>query len=303
MGSDAFVILVVDDEPVLRMILRDNLEMSGYQVEEAEDGQQAWEILDAEPERYGAVVLDRMMPRLDGLGLLKQVKADDRLQFIPVILQTALGQQNEILEGLQAGAYYYLIKPYDNEVLASVVGTALADFQRHHLVLEQVSLGLSSLNLMRHAEYVVRTPEDARTLAASLSHAFPHPARAAMGLLELLMNAVEHGNLEIGYESKTRLQGEDLWEQEIQRRLGDPIYADREVTIKLLRTPQTLQLEIQDQGSGFNWQDYLELSAERAGDTHGRGIAMARALSFDSLEYLGNGNQVRVSVKLAQTPA
>lgn len=298
MGSDSFVVLVVDDEPVLRLILRDNLEMSGYPVEEAEDGQQAWEMLNATPDRYGTIVLDRMMPRLDGLGLLKKVKADERLQFIPVILQTALGKQNEILEGLQAGAYYYLIKPYDNEVLASVVDTALCDFQRHHLVLEQVNLGLSSLNLMRHAEYAIQTPQQARTLAASLSHAFPHPARAAMGLVELLLNAVEHGNLEIGYELKSRLQAEDRWEEEVVSRLGDPAYTDREVTVRLTRTASALQIEIQDQGRGFNWQDYLELSTERTGDTHGRGIAMTKALSFDSLEYLGKGNQVKVSVKL-----
>ncbi len=300
MHQEQLKVLVVDDEPNLRMILRENLEMAGYQVEEAEDGEQAWQRLESDPSQYGVIVLDRMMPKLDGLELLQRMKSDSRLQVIPVVMQTALGQQHHILEGLQAGAYYYLVKPYESQVLASVVATAFADFKRHQEVVEKVHLGLSTLGLLRNAEYCFHTPDEARSLAACLSNAFPEPQRVAMGLLELFINAVEHGNLSLGYDLKGKLQAENIWQEEIQRRLSDPLYADRRVHVRVKRLSDALQVEVEDQGEGFDWKNYLEMSAERAADTHGRGIALAKALSFDSLEYLGKGNQVRVSARIAR---
>jgi hypothetical protein len=59
-----------------------------------------------------------------------------------------------------------------------------------------------------------------------------------------------------------------------------------------------MAVTIIDQGDGFNWQPYLEFSPERAFDLHGRGVAMSKAASFDSLEYQGNGNTVVTRVKL-----
>jgi CheY-like chemotaxis protein len=297
-NQQLFRILVVDDEPNLRMILRENLEIEGYLVDEAEDGEQAWQRLDSEPGRYGAVVLDRMMPNLDGLALLQRIKGDTRLHVIPVIMQTALGQKHQMLEGLRAGAYYYLVKPYDSQLLTSVVGTAIGDYLRHQSIVDQVHLGVSTIGLLRHAEYSFRTPDEARSLAASLSNAFPQPERVAMGLLEIFFNAVEHGNLGLGYELKGKLQAEDGWQEEIQRRLKDPAYADRRVTVKVTRLRDALQVEVEDEGAGFDWQDYLEMSEDRAFDTHGRGIALAKAMSFKTLEYLGKGNRVRVSASI-----
>lgn len=298
MKHESLSILVVDDEPDLRMILRENLEQAGYAVTEAQDGEQAWRRLDASPQDYGAIILDRMMPNLDGLGLLRRIKADERLSVIPVILESALGRREQIVEGLQAGAYYYLVKPYEHQVLLSVVGTAIADYLRHRSVVEQAHLSLSTLGLLRKAEYCYQTPKEARALAACLSNAFPQPERVAMGLLELFINAVEHGNLGLGYELKGQLQAENRWQEEIERRLADPVYAQRYVQIRVNRSADVLQVEVEDQGEGFDWRDYLEMSAERAAHSHGRGIALAKAISFDTLEYLGRGNCVRVSATI-----
>ena len=77
-----------------------------------------------------------------------------------------------------------------------------------------------------------------------------------------------------------------------------PEYGQRRVTVNLERSDSTLAITIQDQGDGFAWQDYLEFSEDRAFDPHGRGIAMSRLTSFDSLEYRGNGNTVIISLSL-----
>ena len=84
-------LLLVDDDPVNLQILREYLDDQGYELDEAKDGQQAWDKLLAEDPAYHVVLLDRMMPKLDGLALLKQMKAHDRLKMIPVIMQTAAG--------------------------------------------------------------------------------------------------------------------------------------------------------------------------------------------------------------------
>jgi anti-sigma regulatory factor (Ser/Thr protein kinase) len=108
-----------------------------------------------------------------------------------------------------------------------------------------------------------------------LAHAYPDANRVVTGILELTLNAIEHGNLNIGYKEKSRLIEEERLDSEIERRLSDPLYSSREATAQFVRRPDTLSLHISDQGKGFEWRKYLNFDPERAFDTHGRGIAMA----------------------------
>ena len=108
-------VLVVDDHAPDRKLLTVHLQPEGYEVETAEDGVEAWGKLRADPQRYDVILLDRTMPRMDGMQLLGKIKDDEDLRMVPVIMQTALAEREEILEGIRAGAYYYLTKPYDVE--------------------------------------------------------------------------------------------------------------------------------------------------------------------------------------------
>ena len=83
-----------------------------------------------------------------------------------------------------------------------------------------------------------------------------------------------------------------MLEHVIAKRLADPLYASRVVTAHFARHSDRLTLQIADQGNGFEWRKYLDFDPERAFDTHGRGIAMANKVSFDQIEYCGNGNRV-----------
>jgi DNA-binding response OmpR family regulator len=289
-------ILVVDDEPEIRTILREMLEHAGNEVTAAADGEQAWPFLDATDQDFSAIVLDRKMPGLDGISLLRRIKGDGRLDCIPVIMVTALGMEEDIVEGLNSGAYYYLLKPFKQQILLSIVNTAIKDHRRYRSVIDQLHQGMSTLHMLHTAEYRFRTPEQANTLAAMLSNAFRHPERVALGLQELFLNAVEHGNLNLGYDIKGQLQKDpQLWLDEISRRLADPCFQNRKVRVRLTHRNDAIQVEVEDEGDGFDWKNYLEVSLERALHTHGRGIALAKALSFDTLEYRGTGNRVRVS--------
>jgi hypothetical protein len=107
-----------------------------------------------------------------------------------------------------------------------------------------------------------------------------------------MTNAVEHGNLGISYDEKTQLNNEGRWQEEVERRLCLPENLGKYALLKLEQGPTELRITIRDQGPGFDWENYLQISPERVFDNHGRGIAMAGAVSFDRIEYRGNGNEV-----------
>jgi DNA-binding response OmpR family regulator len=108
-------IVVADDERDIADLLTLNLELEGYQAVTVYDGEAA---LDAvRIHRPDFVLLDVMMPKLDGLEVLRALKADPETQDIPVIMLTAKVDDDDVWAGWQAGASYYLTKPFDLEDL------------------------------------------------------------------------------------------------------------------------------------------------------------------------------------------
>ena len=291
-------ILVVDDEPIGRETLAENLSEEGYAVVEAESGEAAWRLIDATPERFDAILLDRMMPDMDGIEILRRVKLRPDMTHVPVIMQTGMTADADVLEGLQAGAYYYLTKPFSADTLLAIVAAATRDYRGHKELAEAVQRQSSTLSCLVQARFVFNTPEEARNLAALAANAAPDPGRVALGLSELMLNAVEHGNLAIGYDQKSKLIEEGCLHEEIERLLALPAFSARHAEVEIERSDSELAFVIRDQGAGFDWQAYLEMSPERAFDTHGRGIAMSRLISFDNIEYRGRGNEVRAVIRL-----
>ena len=200
------------------------------------------------------------------------------------------------MNALKKGAYYYLTKPYDKDQLLAIVGTAVSDYQEYRSLQAEAQQATHTLSYMNQGQFSVRTLEEGRNLITLLSNTLLDGNKIVMGLMELVTNAIEHGNLGITYEDKTWLLEQGQWEAEVERRLALPENLNKSVTLEFERTDDGARFLIQDEGDGFDWQDYLEISPDRAFDTHGRGIAMARMLSFDHLEYQGNGNRVVASI-------
>lgn len=288
-------ILVVEDEDIIAEVIQFILAENGYKVTVVGDAESAWTTL-----KQGAavdlVLLDRGLPGMDGLTLLKHIKADADLRQLPVVLQTGLDDVLSVSEGLSAGAYYYLTKPPQPALLPAVIRAALEQQRESSLVQGTLAETVQALRFLQEGTFRFQTIADARTLAQSLARACPDPGRAVLGLQELLINAVEHGNYGISYAAKSQLMAEDRWHQELARLASDPDCSQRRVTVHLSRTPEQFSLTIQDEGAGFDWKEYLDFSPARAFDLHGRGIAMARLTSFDFMEYRGNGNTVAVRI-------
>lgn len=291
-------ILIVDDNPLDRKLLQAHLSPNGYNLDFARDGLEAMTMLEREPLEYDVVLLDRTMPRMNGMEVLSRIKSTPGLRMLPVIMQSALADRPQILEGIRAGAYYYLTKPYDAQTLTAVVGTAVRDFAEYKELQQRIRRGVECMTLIDHATLRIQTIEQARDCAAVLVNACPDPAAAVIGLTELLVNAVEHGNLGITYEEKTSLNASGMWDAEVRRRLVMPENINKRVELVIDRSAEELRFTIRDEGPGFPWQKYVEVEANRAFDNHGRGIAIARAMSFDRVEYRGNGNEVVATVRL-----
>ena len=144
------LILVVDDVPDNVDILQMRLESQGYEVVTAGDGVEALEkIRELLPD---LVLLDIMMPKMDGIETVKQIKADGSLPFIPVLLVTARADAKDVIAGLESGADDYLTKPVDHAALSARVRAMLRIKALHDTVqaqaqrLEQQAADLAALN-------------------------------------------------------------------------------------------------------------------------------------------------------------
>jgi len=299
--SDKPNILLVDDDDFIQMVIGESLAKLGYTVEAANNGLEAWNKINLNPKKYDMVLLDKVMPVMDGLTLLKRIRVDENLAALPVVMLTGAGQTEDVVEGLAAGAYYYLIKPATLEVLSGVVKNALEDSVRKRQLLELVGQRRKTMGLLQQAAFSFRTLQEAKELALLLAEVSQNPEKTVSGFSELLINAVEHGNLGITYAEKSQLLAEGRWEEEVESRLQSPHYAENKVEVMLVKSADILSVKITDQGKGFDWEKYLQFEPERAFDLHGRGIAMSRIISFDQLEYLESGNSVVATVQIKKT--
>jgi CheY-like chemotaxis protein len=289
-------VLVVDDEIINSKMIVHMLQQQEYRIAEAVNGEEAWDLLQATPDAFDAVLLDRMMPDIDGLEVLERMKRHDVLKGIPVIIQTAMTEEAEILKGIQAGAFYYLTKPYRKERLLTVVKAAIDDHAQYKILLEEAHHTAHAFSLLVRADFSLKNLAEVDNLAALLAKLCPEPDKVVLGLWELLINALEHGNLGITYEEKSELIRRNIWREEVNRRTHLEENRDKRVLVRFEKTGEGVVFTIEDMGPGFDWEPYTELSPGRVFDSHGRGIAIAGNYSFDRLEYLDRGNKVRAVI-------
>lgn len=294
---DAGRLLLVDDDEAILGFLRLVLAQGGYETLCARNGAEALVLLAQEPD-LDAILLDRQLPDLDGLEVLRRVRADEARAGLPVVLQSSLDRPEDITAGLEAGAFYYLVKPLDPKTVLQVVGAACRDMADKRRLWAEITRTRSAMSLIRRGAFRFQTLTQCHDLAALLARACPDPRRRVIGLSELMINALEHGNLGITYAEKTALLEAGSWEAEVRRRLALPEYRDRHVEVRLTRSEAALRFRIQDMGSGFPWQDYMEPDPDRLLDSHGRGILLARWEAFDRVTYVGCGNCVVAEIDI-----
>lgn len=188
-------VMIVDDTPANLALLSDALEEQGYRVLVATDGYSALEQL-----RYiapDAILLDGMMPGLDGFETCRRIKQDQRTRAIPILFMTALGDMDNLLRGFNEGALDYIVKPFRNEEVLARVAAHVA----HSRSMARASQALSEAGLaalaLDGAGNLTWISEAAHTLLARTNGGTPadHVPRA---LIDLALGCIRGGNLPNG---------------------------------------------------------------------------------------------------------
>lgn len=115
-------ILIVDDESRMRKLIKDFLTAKGYSVLEAEDGEKALEIFEENQHKISLILLDVMMPKLDGWSVLRQIRQNSK---VPIIMLTARGEEQDELFGFELGVDEYISKPFSPKILVARVEAIL----------------------------------------------------------------------------------------------------------------------------------------------------------------------------------
>ncbi len=118
-------LLVVDDSSTMRRIIKNTLARLGYKdVLEGADGVEGWNVIDANPD-VEMLITDWNMPEMNGLELVKKVRADERFKDLPIIMVTTEGGKAEVITALKAGVNNYIVKPFTPQVLKEKLGAVM----------------------------------------------------------------------------------------------------------------------------------------------------------------------------------
>jgi DNA-binding response OmpR family regulator len=245
------------------------------------------------------VITDLFLPEQDGILLVKQIR--ERRPTCPVVLLTDAGQAESTMEGLRAGALDYVQQPIHEDAFAQVLQRAI------HRLPATVD-DTAGIERLEYHLVIVPDPNSVESTVTWLVQGTAMGLVAARqlhlrsALQELVMNAVEHGCLELHYHDKIEAVAKDQYDELIQRRQQDARFRDRRVSIRAIydKRQQILTYQIADEGKGFNWKSRMNSVFEvcSTGDASGRGVFLARSF-FPDIAYNDRGNEVMLTVPLA----
>lgn len=181
----------------------------------------------------------------------------------------------------------------DVDVVGYMARTLAFNQVKRRLIKEDMCRAVQGIFHLDEADFYLKTVEEAQAIALLISSLAPAKKLLRLGLTELLINAVEHGNLEIGAQEKQRLRESGTWMSEVDRRLNSDLYRDKKVHLHLSKTKEQLLLRIEDEGHGFDWQKILQSNQDvKVQAKSGRGLRLAQRSGFDEFAYVGKGNIV-----------
>lgn len=227
---------------------------------------------------------------IDVLSDLLTVRDEATLSHLPVLTVLSQGREEQIAACVRSGAFYCFLEPVDRALLGAMLRAASAVVSPKAEPDPALAVFVQSMPHVKEIVLSVRSLADAQLVSAFVSELCPQPARQALGVSELLLNAIEHGSLEISGEEKAALVRAGKFHGAVAERSLDPRFAEREVTVWLRRSTDHVEIVCEDQGPGFDWKAQESAAPPDPDAPCGRGIALSRALAFDSLEFLGRGN-------------
>lgn len=235
----AGVILVVEDNPVNRKLLVATLSAQGYAVTPATNGREALEILRSGGSRsFDVVLLDIMMPELNGYETLRAIKADQSLRDLPVLMISAIDEIESVIECVKMGATDYLSKPFNAELLGARIESSLSAKRLRDLeleYLEQVQKLTGAASAVEGGSFQASSIEDVAGRAdelGRLARVFQQMAREVRAREDRLMRQVRELRIEID-EARQDRQVAEITDSEFYQKLT----AEAEVLRGIIRDP------------------------------------------------------------------
>jgi len=289
-------LLVVADNPDTQTVILEHARAKGHSVIAATTPALGLTTFDlTQPD---IVIMDLFLPDQDGMTLVRQIR--ERRPTCPVVLLTDAGHDDSTMEGLRAGALDYVQQPIYEEAFAQVLQRAI----------HSLPASVDDAPGVERLEYVLVMGPDPGHVESTVTWLIQGTAMGLMearqlhlraALQELVMNAVEHGCLELRYRDKIEAMAKDRYDALIQQRRQEARFRDRRVTIRAIydKRQQMLTYQIADEGTGFNWKSRVNrpLDACATGDASGRGLFLTQSF-FPDIRYNDKGNEVTFTVPL-----
>lgn len=295
--STAEILMVGEPSPEIDA-LREVLSDEGLEIKVLARAQEARPLL-GEGSRVRLLILRWALSERDQRDLLAWVRRQPALEHLGIVVLSEEAPP-ELPENIGSRTFLSLLPDSGAQQLQSLTRAILANADLRRSLERKVAEVEDCFRLLAMGTFHLRTQDDAELLSAHLGSAAGDP-QLGVCILELLLNAIEHGNLGISYEEKSRLLEQGRFREEVSRRLDSEEYRDKRVSVDLQQLGDRIEIVIEDCGSGFDYRKFMNRDPARILDRHGRGILMASALL--ELDYMDPGNRVRVILPLAAEDA
>lgn len=291
-------ILVVDDDQEILNLLEELLTAFDFEILRAGDGLEAVKTL--KEHRIDMILTDMYMPKINGIELITRIrKYDDE---VPIILLTGHSTVDLTISALRAGATNFIVKPFDVKELMGIINKVFR-------AISEKEMDLAMNTYMQRFSKIWELPSDEMVLA-KMSTIFQNDLQnlgipqSLIGnyvllLQEMTFNALYHGNLELTSEIREDgIDGQLQYQEEVHKRLNDPHYNARRILVEYWATPEEFALRVQDDGPGFDWQQWLSrVNSLDSLDGSGRGLLLVKSFAR-KLEFNESGNDLTIYLAL-----
>jgi two-component system, OmpR family, response regulator len=264
-------VLIVDDDKDLCLMLSKYLSIHGYDTDSAFNGEDALSMV---PSRnYDLIILDIMMPGLDGYGVCHRLKMHRKYNRVPILMLSAKDTEQDKIVGLQTGADSYIFKPFDTTALLNAVEETI---ERCRLAEEELGIKQEiSFRFLSRFSYLEKVNELINQLFKRTNLGADEIWELKLALHEMGINAIEHGNK------------------------MDP---GKTVRVKCTFFDDKVEFDVEDEGEGFSHENLPDPTTKDALQRErGRGIFLVSQV-VDEINYINGGARVRL-VKYFNRPA
>lgn len=287
-------VLIADDEEIILSLVQEYLAEFGYNVLTTTNGDDALKLIKENP-KIDLILTDVKMDKISGLELLKLVK--DFRKDLPVIIISGYKTIDNTIEALRFGAVDFITKPFNLSDLKKVVDRIFSSREKEDFIKKLVHYNKKLAVVYQFVTRELDTEAVSRYLSDLLiQYKVCNPGEATQFYIvfnEAIVNAVEHGSLELPSELKKDDISEKDFVREKEKRLKDDKYGLKKISISLEILEEKFIFSVEDEGPGFDYQKILQSLNDPVPnlDAYGRGFMFMMHM-MDNIDFNDKGNKI-----------